>query len=1078
MTRSIHTRIMDRNKYFPLFILGLCSTLPFCNSKTIILGTLFPWGGWFSAGQHGCAGAVIQAIDEINANTELFPTIHEQGHYIDFVYGDSNCNPSDAIPLFPEMYFGKAGYPVVDAYIGPACSVNCEPGGLMATKWNIPMVSFICTSTKLSDKTLYPTFARTAAPSYKTAPFFGQIMKEFKYDRAAIFYSSDNIQVLSAIAIKDEFLRLGILLPDFVLFEPGASGAVAEKRALIEAAKRTRVFILCAYGDDARSILLDALDLGMLNGDYAFFTNEITWQSREGAIGWMGDDGRDEDAVKAFTGILDVKLLSPENEEYFEFQRNVRLKTKEPPFNYTIPEDEDLYLEAALIYDAVYLYAIALEKALSEGVDVNDGWGISRRLFNISFRGIDGDIVIDQYGDRRPNYMLENFHNDSITKVVYFYNKDCPEGEVTCQGEFIHLGRPIIWSGGVYEQPPGAPACGWNNEFCQPLLSQLGVILVASGAAFVVIVVLLVVGLLYRNYKYEAELRRETWKIKFEDIIFSHNNKKLGASIDFSTGRISQISRADNISMLSSHVYSRVGKYQGNWVGVMTINKQTVQITRDILTEFKDLRDMSNANVNGFIGACVDPGNVSLIYEYCSRGSLQDVLADDRIKLDFLFQWSFAQDVAKGMTFVHSSPIQSHGNLTSGKCLIDSRWVCKVSEFGTQSFRVGEENVLSEEARYAGKLWTAPEILLQEKPPPKGTLKGDVYSYGIILQEIFLRDSPYPTSILSAEEIVKEVKASKKPPYRPEIDEETTDANMVMLMQSCWEQDPELRPTFSAIIKQLQKSSNGRKANLIDNMVDMMEKYTDQLEDMVDERTKQLEEEKKKTDALLYQILPREIADDLKHGKPIQPESFEMVTIFFSDIVGFTKLAASSTPMQIVMMLNTLYVGFDRILEEYDVYKVETIGDAYMVASGLPKRNGNNHAGQVCTMALDLLSFMRTFKIDHKPDHKMQLRCGIHTGPVVAGVVGEKMPRYCLFGDTVNYASRMESSGLALRIHISPECREVLLKLGGFDLELRGEVAMKGKGTITTYFLRGKEGFTKVLPDLKDAAGLDEHEFK
>jgi len=157
---------------------------------------------------------------------------------------------------------------------------------------------------------------------------------------------------------------------------------------------------------------------------------------------------------------------------------------------------------------------------------------------------------------------------------------------------------------------------------------------------------------------------------------------------------------------------------------------------------------------------------------------------------------------------------------------------------------------------------------------------------------------------------------------------------------------------------------------------------------------------------------------------------------------------------------------------------VETIGDAYMVVSGIPQRNGIKHAGEIATMSLDLLHCIKSFKVRHFPELNLQLRIGIHTGPAVAGVVGLKMPRYCLFGDTVNYASRMESSGLALRVHVSPECKEVLDQLGGYNLVERGPVTMKGKGTITTYFLKGKVGYDKSLPDLRLAASIEEHSFK
>ncbi|NXR32882.1 GUC2D cyclase, partial [Zosterops hypoxanthus] len=158
--------------------------------------------------------------------------------------------------------------------------------------------------------------------------------------------------------------------------------------------------------------------------------------------------------------------------------------------------------------------------------------------------------------------------------------------------------------------------------------------------------------------------------------------------------------------------------------------------------------------------------------------------------------------------------------------------------------------------------------------------------------------------------------------------------------------------------------------------------------------------------------LDRSVAEALKMGTPVEPEYFEEVTLYFSDIVGFTTISAMSEPIEVVDLLNDLYTLFDAIIGSHDVYKVETIGDAYMVASGLPKRNGNRHAGEIANMSLDILSSVGTFKMRHMPEVPVRIRIGLHSGPCVAGVVGLTMPRYCLFGDTVNTASRMESTGL------------------------------------------------------------------
>lgn len=186
----------------------------------------------------------------------------------------------------------------------------------------------------------------------------------------------------------------------------------------------------------------------------------------------------------------------------------------------------------------------------------------------------------------------------------------------------------------------------------------------------------------------------------------------------------------------------------------------------------------------------------------------------------------------------------------------------------------------------------------------------------------------------------------------------------------------------------------------------------------------------------------------------MEPETFNQCTIYFSDIVGFTAMCSESTPLQVVNFLNELYSKFDEIIQGYDVYKVETIGDAYMVVSGLPERTAN-HAGNIASLAIELLGAVKNFRISHRPSDTLQLRIGMHTGPVVAGVVGLAMPRYCLFGDTVNTSSRMESNGLPLRIHISKETHSELEALGGYITEERGLVNMKGKGEVLTYWLTG-----------------------
>ncbi|KAJ0002493.1 hypothetical protein NQD34_007642 [Periophthalmus magnuspinnatus] len=223
----------------------------------------------------------------------------------------------------------------------------------------------------------------------------------------------------------------------------------------------------------------------------------------------------------------------------------------------------------------------------------------------------------------------------------------------------------------------------------------------------------------------------------------------------------------------------------------------------------------------------------------------------------------------------------------------------------------------------------------------------------------------------------------------------------------------------------------------------------------LEESMKMLDYEMKKTDDLLYRMIPKPVAKRLRKGEPAVNtcEVFPDVTILFSDVVGFTRICSHITPMQVVSMLNTMYTLFDTLSEKHRVFKVETIGDAYMVVAGAPEKT-KYHAHNICDMALDMVR-----SIDHLKDpsngNNIQIRVGIHSGMVVAGVVGHKMPRYGLHGDTVHTASAMESNGKEMHIQLSSATYEHL-KGSHFIFERRGIITIKGNVEIETYWLKGK----------------------
>eukprot|EP00055_Hartaetosiga_balthica_P003971 m.9663 g.9663 ORF g.9663 m.9663 type:complete len:685 (-) comp3512_c0_seq1:180-2234(-) len=217
-------------------------------------------------------------------------------------------------------------------------------------------------------------------------------------------------------------------------------------------------------------------------------------------------------------------------------------------------------------------------------------------------------------------------------------------------------------------------------------------------------------------------------------------------------------------------------------------------------------------------------------------------------------------------------------------------------------------------------------------------------------------------------------------------------------------------------------------------------------------------------DNLLHSILPPRVARSLAEGYIPPAEQYEEVSLLYSDIAGFTNISSNLPPIEVVNMLHTLFVKFDELAERHGCYKVETIGDAYVVSAGCPEEC-DDHALRLANFAIDMLHTVSTVKspVDGEP---LRMRVGLHSGPVMAGVVGRVRPRYCLFGDTVNFAASMESSGIPCCIQASYRFVECLPRNHPFQIVSRGHIHIKNKGPMKTFLILGDEelDFPPLLP--------------
>ena len=267
-----------------------------------------------------------------------------------------------------------------------------------------------------------------------------------------------------------------------------------------------------------------------------------------------------------------------------------------------------------------------------------------------------------------------------------------------------------------------------------------------------------------------------------------------------------------------------------------------------------------------------------------------------------------------------------------------------------------------------------------------------------------------------------------------------------------WDKD-ELKITIDNAIETIMLRRNNK------HLIEELKEYNEQLEEKVLLRTKEIEKQKEiieaaklQSDSLLLNILPGEIADELKKFGKSYARKHDQVSVLFADIKGFTSIAEKLTPVKLVTQLDEVFGAFDNIIAKHGMEKIKTIGDAYMCACGLPLADNENAIKSV-NAALDMQQFIKGFgaanKIQNLP--VFEIRIGIHTGPLVAGVVGLKKFAYDIWGDAVNLASQMEQHSEPGKVNISGET--YALVKNSFNCTYRGKIETKSKGEVDMYFV-------------------------
>ncbi|KAH7723899.1 Protein GCY-27 a [Aphelenchoides avenae] len=863
--------------------------------------------------------------------------------------------------------------------------------------WNVPVINRVGTAPELFDNVFYPTLVQIPeVSSVAVAMAVNELMKQLKMSELLIVGPKSNNDKEHVTLAQGVRKYISVELPNLNvtgLVEIEESDWVNVFETVRQVRTPTKVIVIDGAFDDLQNVLTS---IGVLElGAQSYLLILLCKGPSEACAGDV------KDLVKA----AKIVVLSSSVPKWKEGEKKL----------------------TAILKDAGYQA---------------DGKSFASNFKGQSFDGGLGKVSFDAGPALLQDYVFEYVPPDAENFVTAYNAKASatPCSHFTCMKITLQPGKPDFWT--VEREQPIQPCfySGGCTNYLAIGLSAAGVLSVVALSFFV---------LAYQRRR-RLDVFRMHWRIPKQQLKIIENKKSKGKPAGAQGGDLSSNRRVIT-------AYAIVGTAKAEFTSLKQCKK--IRWDKEELKFIFELKRVNHDNLTTLLGICYNEGDMFyLCHNMIERASLEDFVNDQDFNMDNTFKSAFLRDTLKGVQYLHKSAIGFHGLLTLFNCLVDANWVLKLTNFGITNMLnkaiEREQLKLIEFVPLSMYFYIAPENMTDiayGKTYPRGTAVGDIYSFGMMLYQIVFRVSPFDRANLAPKEILDEVKRKGlKPIVENTIPEEKA---LVDLMEECWQRNPELRPKLKKLNQVVGTAFESSKGNLVDQMIRMNEKYAQNLEQVVAERSSMLVEAQQQTDRLLCEMIPASIAEKLKLGQPIEPRSYDAATVLFAQLVDFSIFLTKSSPDQVIMFLNDVFTMFDHIIGQHDAYKVETTGETYMVASGVPNENGDRHVFEISEIALKFRESSYTYKVPNRPDWKLQVRIGYHCGPIAAGVIGIKAPRYCLFGDTVNFASRMQSNCPPNQIQMSEPTAMMLKVDNRYVLTKRGIVRVKGKGDVNTYWL-------------------------